>query len=323
MHNKLAAFEPDARVVHTAPMRSISKTAYTLLLSIALTACGGGGSDSNTTAPATGASDTSTSSTTPAAGAPSQPAVQPDLPSPAGQTASQYTLTFDEEFNSGTTPDASKWSTDIWYKANNATKNYDVAGGSLRIWPALDASNNFFDRTFVTDAKFAQQYGFFEVEAKLPVGAGLHPVISLIATNGPEIGIMHSYSGAPVGGWSSSTLNPIDYVVTAVNSQIGYNDEFRANQYTKVPDLSAGFHKYGVRWDANTISYYFDGVQIGRTINHTAVRAPMYFYIGLWMVDVETVPATGSGTLSINNPYTPTGSNNAMLVNYVRAWQFK
>jgi hypothetical protein len=49
----------------------------------------------------------------------------------------------------------------------------------------------------------------------------------------------------------------------------------------------------------------------------------MSFYIGLWMVDLETVPAIGSGVLGITNPYTPTGPDNAMQVNYVRAWQFK
>lgn len=302
------------------PMRSVFKTTYPVLLSLAFTACGSGG-DSGTAAPAT-TTTTNTSTDTSAGSTPAQ-AVQSDQPSPAGQNSSQYTLTFDDEFNSGTTADASKWSTDIWYKPNNPTQNYDVTSGNLRLWPALDATGNFFDRTFVTDGKFAQQYGFFEVEAKLPVGAGLHPVISLIATNGPEIGIMHSYSGAPAGGWSSHALTPIDYVVTAVNSTIGYTDEFRASQYIKTPDLSAGFHKYGVRWDANTISYYLDGVQIGRTINNTAVRAPMYFYIGLWVVDNETVPGTGNGTLSIDNPYTPTGPDNAMQVNYVRAWQFK
>jgi beta-glucanase (GH16 family) len=302
-------------------MKYISKTVPALLLSGLFTACGGGGtSNDNDAAPATtAAANTPPSSATSAAATP----VQVDTPSPTGQNASQYTLTFAEEFNSGTSVDTSKWSTDIWYKPDNPARNYDVVGGNLRIWPTLDATGKFFDRTFVTDGKFAQQYGFFEVEAKLPVGAGLHPVISLIATNGPEIGIMHSYSGAPNGGWSSNSLTPIDYVVTAVNSQIGYDDEFRANQYIKAPDLSAGFHKYGVRWDANAITYYFDGAQIGRTITNTAVRAPMYFYIGLWMVDVETVPAIGSGVLGITNPYTPTGPDNAMQVNYVRAWQFK
>ena len=232
-------------------------------------------------------------------------------------------LSFDDEFDTGTTVDANSWSSDIWYKANNPTKNYDVSGGSLNIWPALDASGAFFDRTLVGAGKFSQLYGFFEVEAKLPVGAGLHPVVSLTATNGPEIALMHAYTGAPSGGWSSNQLHPTDYVVTAVTSPDNYIGEYRMRDYFAPPDLSAGFHKYGVRWDANTVKYYFDGVQVGPTVYHTTIRTPMYFYLGVWMVNEETSPHVGSGTLSITNPYTPLGTGNALKINYARVWKFR
>jgi beta-glucanase (GH16 family) len=242
---------------------------------------------------------------------------------PAGQDASQYVLTFEDGFDSGSSFDTSKWATDIYYKANNPTRNYNVSGGTLNIWPAQDNSGSFFDRTIVSENRFAQQYGYFEVEARLPVGAGLHPVISLTANNGPEIAIMHAYSGAPNGAWSNAGLRPIDYVVTAVSKPDSYIGEFRARTALSVPDLSAGFHKYGVRWDATTVRYYFDGVQIGQAINHNTIRTPMYFFIGLWMVNEETSPTTGGGTLSQSNPYTPQGTGNAMKINYVRAWKFK
>lgn len=243
--------------------------------------------------------------------------------SPAGQDGSQYVLTFSDEFNSGTSFDTTMWSSDIYYKANNPTKNYNVASGALNIWPALDGNGSFFDRTIVSAGKFSQQYGFFEVEAKLPVGAGLHPVISLTSTNGPEIAIMHAYTGAPNGAWSNASLHPVDYVVTAMSGPDNYVGEFRARNFRSIPDLSTAFHKYGVRWDASTVTYYFDGVQVGQPIAHNAIRTPMYFYIGLWMVNEETSPAVGSGSLSQSNPYTPTGSSNALKVNYARAWRFK
>ena len=242
---------------------------------------------------------------------------------PAGQDASQYVLTFRDEFDSGTSFDTSRWTTDIYYKTNNPTKNYNVANGSLNIWPALDGKGTFFDRTVVSAGRFSQQYGFFEVEAKLPVGAGLHPVISLTADNGPEIALMHAYSGAPNGAWSNSSLHPVDYVYTAMSGPDNFIGEVRARTFRSMPDLSAAFHKYGVRWDANTVTYYLDGVQLGQSIAHNAIRTPMYFYIGLWMVNEETSPAVGSGTLSASNPYTPTGSGNALQVNYARAWRFK
>jgi beta-glucanase (GH16 family) len=246
-----------------------------------------------------------------------------NAPGPAGQDASQYVLTFEDGFDSGSSFDLSKWATDIYYKPNNPTRNYNVSGGTLNIWPATDSSGAFFDRTIVSENRFAQQYGYFEVEAKLPVGAGLHPVISLTANNGPEIAMMHAYSGAPNGAWSSASLHPIDYVVTAVSKPDTYIAEFRARTGLSVPDLSAAFHKYGVRWDATTVRYYFDGVQVGQAINHNTIRTPMYFFIGLWMVNEETSARTGAGTLSQANPYTPQGVGNAMKINYVRAWRFK
>ncbi|NEX62545.1 glycoside hydrolase family 16 protein [Noviherbaspirillum galbum] len=272
----------------------------------------------STPAPASTPATSDTTSTLPS----TAPAPAAAALAPAGQDASQYTLTFNDEFNAGSTIDAGKWTSDIYYKANNATKNFNVEGGALNIWPALDASGRFFDRTVVTENRFAQQYGFFEVEAKLPVGAGLHPVISLTANNGPEIAMMHAYSGAPNGAWSSSNLAPVDYVVTAMRSPDSYIDEFRARSAIGSVDLSAAFHKYGVRWDANSVKYYFDGVQIGHTVNQGEIRTPMYFYVGLWMVNEETSPAVGAGTLGASNAYTPQGKGNAMKINYVRAWQF-
>ncbi|NEX60313.1 glycoside hydrolase family 16 protein [Noviherbaspirillum galbum] len=242
---------------------------------------------------------------------------------PAGQRAEDYILSFVDEFDQGDTIDPAKWTTDIYYKPNHPVRNYKLAGGSLLIWPVADDSGRFFDRTIVSDKRFAQQYGFFEVEARLPAGAGLHPVISLAANDGPEIAMMHAYTGAPEGAWSSKALHAVDFVVTAASKPDSFIGELRARDVMTVPDLSAGFHKYGVRWDENTVRYYFDGVQMGKAINHAAIRAPLYFYIGLWMVNEETSPSAGSGSLSRANPYTPQGADNAFRINYVRAWKFR
>jgi beta-glucanase (GH16 family) len=242
------------------------------------------------------------------------PQPSPGAIGPAGQDANLYSLNFQDEFDNGTSFDTSKWSTDIWYKPNNPTKNYNVSGGNLNIWPKLDGSMNFFDRTIVGENKFLQLYGFFEIEAKLPVGAGLHPVVSLTNNQGLEIAIMHAYTGAPNGGWSTADLHSKDYVVTACLSPDNYLVDSRARDHMSVPDLSASFHKYGVRWDATTIKYYFDGLQVGPTYQHMGIRAPMYFYIGLWMVNEETSPSVSQ---------TPQGLNNSFQINYVRAWKLK
>jgi len=239
---------------------------------------------------------------------------------PYGQDASLYTsLTFQDEFST-TTIDTTKWQTDISYKVANATQNFQETNGNLDIWPQTDGTGAFFDRTWTTDTKFSQTYGYFEVEAKLPVGAGLNPRIGLYNNDQHEILIMSALSGAPSGLWSTSGLHPNDFAVTRTTNFSTPGDEMRAHDYATIPDLSSSFHKYAVRWDASSVQFFFDGVQVGSTISTTEMSVPMYIYLGLWMSTEETSPTVGSGTLSSTNKYTPQGIANAFQINYVRVW---
>ncbi len=74
-------------------------------------------------------------------------------------------------------------------------------------------------------------------------------------------------------------------------------------------DLSAAFHKYAVKWEANKQTFYFDG----REVYSLAVSMPdrMYIMLDLWY---------GSASGQPDNT-TPTGSGNSYEVNYVRAWR--
>lgn len=241
---------------------------------------------------------------------------------PYGQNASEYTaMTFQEEF-SGTTYDTTKWNPTIYYKANNATQNFSVANGNMNIYPQVDSTGAFFDRTFATDGKFSQLYGFFEMEAKLPVGAGLNPRFNLFNNDEHEFSIFQAFTGAPTGGWSTADLRPIDFQLQrATDFRGGPIDTLRASSFITVPDLSAAFHKYALRWDSTTIRWFLDGVQVGPTMSHSSMRVPMYIYFGVWRAFEETSPTVGSGTLSSANRYTPQGITNSFMVNYVRAWQ--
>jgi len=95
---------------------------------------------------------------------------------PYGQSASAYTLTFADEFN---TLNSDVWNDHLWYETSNSTINYKVENGVLKIWPMHDANGKFFNRTFDTDGRFSQTYGFFEIEAKLPYGKGPWPAFWL------------------------------------------------------------------------------------------------------------------------------------------------
>lgn len=232
---------------------------------------------------------------------------------PYGQDASAYTLTFSEEFNA---LDTNLWNDHMWYEQSNPTRNYTVEDGMLKIWPQRDASGNFFNRTLDTDGNFYQTYGYFEIEAKLPKGKGTWPAFWLfnhIGDRRPEIDVMEAYAGgeAPWGfNDANGVARPTAYAPTIWKGD--YEGQLvGTRQYDTGTDLSEGFHKYAVKWEANKQTFYFDGQEI-LTVD-VAMGDPMYLMLDLWYGSASGTP----------DDSTPQGKDNSFEVKYVRAWQFK
>lgn len=217
-------------------------------------------------------------------------------------------MAFSDEFN-GSALDAAKWNDHIWYETSNPTKNYAVSNGSLKIWPQRDATGKFFNRTIDTDGKYYQTYGFFEIEAKLPIGKGTWPAFWLfnhIGTRRPEIDIMEAYAGGgPNSGWSDANFHPTAYAAT-IWIDAG---KLGGTKTMVTSDLSAAFHKYALKWEAGMQTFYFDGKPVYSKA--VAMPDPMYIMLDLWY---------GSASGQPDNT-TPTGIGNSFEVNYVRAWK--
>lgn len=235
---------------------------------------------------------------------------------PYGQNPDGYVLTFAEEFDRF---NSRQWNDHIWYERSNPTKNYAVENGVLKIWPQRDASGQFFNRTLDTDGKYQQTYGYFEMEAKLPRGRGVWPAFWLFAHPGerrPEIDIMEAY---PAGeGWGfmdrSGMYRPNVYAATVWPGDGRSNAEGKAAgfvMYETHTDLSAGFHKYAVKWEPHRQTFYFDGKPT-MTV-HISMADPMYIILDLWF----------GGASGLPDDTTPQGKGNAFEINYVRAWKFK
>jgi beta-glucanase (GH16 family) len=230
---------------------------------------------------------------------------------PFGQNASDYVLSFSEEFDSF---NRSLWNDHIWYEASNPTRNHAVEHGVLKIWPQRDASGKFFNRTLDTDGKYEQTYGYFEMEAKLPRGKGTWPAFWLFAhpdKRRPEIDIMEAYPGG-VAPWGYTDFDgvarPTAYAVTVWRDE----GESQGNrQYDAGMDLSAKFHKYAVKWEPHRQTFYFDGKKIHEV--EASMSDPMYIMLDLWFGSASGEP----------DETTPQGKTNSYEVNYVRAWQFK
>lgn len=225
---------------------------------------------------------------------------------PFGQPAGTYKLAFQDEFNTFNT---AVWNDTIWYEASNPTKNYTVSNGSLKIWPQRDASGKFFNRTIDTDGKYYQTYGYFEIEAKLPIGKGTWPAFWLfnhIGNRRPEIDIMEAYAGGgPSSGWSDANFHPTAYAPTVWLDA----NRLAGTKTILTSDLSAGFNKYALKWEPNKQTFYFNGREV-YTLNVT-MADPMYIMLDLWY---------GSASGQPDNT-TPTGIGNSYEINYVRAWK--
>ena len=122
-----------------------------------------------------------------------------------------------------------------------------------------------------TRGTFSQQYGVFEVRARIPNGRGLWSCVWLLPARGgwpPEIDILEILGHQPttlVTTWHSiasgkHTMGPIA---------------------TTVPDASADFHVYAIDWDESQIRWYFDGAEVSRAPTPADMHTPMYLLINL------------------------------------------
>jgi beta-glucanase (GH16 family) len=246
--------------------------------------------------------------------APAPAPVPSGTPGPFGQNAADYRLTFSDEFE-GTSLNRSVWNDTTWDKPSNPTINYAVENGSLKIWPQRDASGQFFGRVIDTDGKFYQTYGYYEIEAKLPVGKGTWPAFWLYNHDDPgnfrpEIDIMEAYAGGgPASYWSDANFHPTAYAPTVWTGAPGVLGG--SKMLTGLGDLSAGYHKYALKWEPGKQTFYYDGREV-YTLN---VTMPGRMYV---MLDLLFGSASGQPDNT-----TPTGKSNSFDVKYVRVWQFR
>jgi hypothetical protein len=118
---------------------------------------------------------------------------------------------------------------------------------------------------------FSQQYGVFEIRAKMPRGKGLWPAFWLLPANSgwpPELDVLEILGDNPhklyvswhsnAGGTHSWESTPID-----------------------VPDTSTEFHTYSIEWTKDTINWFFDDVEVASKPTPEDIHQPMYMLLNL------------------------------------------
>jgi beta-glucanase (GH16 family) len=290
---------------------SIAALGLTALLS----ACGG---QSATDAPTKTAASVSFPPTSGAvdssAGAPANAVQSPSATAkassgPYGQNASDYALTYIDDFETGL--DINSWSDHTSSESSNKTVNYAVENGVLKIWPQRDTTGQFFNRSITSDGHFSQAYGYFEIDAKLPKGIGTSPMFSLfnhINDARPEIDIMKAAPGAGKA-WGAPGKNGVLAPVSFGSAIYSDANNLAWNNAVATNDLSASFHKYGLKWESSKLSFYFDGNLVySDTIN---MSTPMFLSLNLWFGGISGAPTQ----------LTPEGKSNAYEIRYVKAWK--
>ena len=185
-------------------------------------------------------------------------------------------VTFDDEFI-GSTLNTQRWNvkyssgrSELQYYAPDA---FSLSGGVLRITaePRPQHGYPYTSGIITTQGRFAQQYGFFEIRAKVPAGQGLWPAFWLLHT-GPtpwtEIDIFEVLGHQPnkvylSNHWPDAALQ----LQSASYPYIG-------------PDFSDGFHTFALDWEPGLLTWYVDGQPRAQT-THNVPAEPMFLLANL------------------------------------------
>ncbi|HEY4032085.1 MAG TPA: glycoside hydrolase family 16 protein [Caulobacteraceae bacterium] len=141
-----------------------------------------------------------------------------------------------------------------------------------------------------TAHSFAQTYGYFEMRAELPAGQGFWPAFWLMPTDGawpPELDVVETLGANPSG------------LITTLHS----NDSGTQNTWTQIPDSSAGYHTYGVDWEPDYITWYFDGQQVYQLPTPADMNSPMYMIANLAVGGYWQGAADGTSSAQLNIDY--------------------
>jgi len=163
---------------------------------------------------------------------------------------------------------------------------FSVADGILAItaMPTPDALKNrvsgqpYVSGVLTSEKGFSQQYGRFEVSAKMPKGKGLWSAFWLLP----------SFDQWPSGVAVLPEIDVMEYLGHESNT---YHTTLHTNQngpleshpydHTFNDDLSQDFHLYSVVWTPESVSWYFDKRWVASHKTPKDYTRPVHFLLNL------------------------------------------
>jgi len=181
--------------------------------------------------------------------------------------AQERSLVWSDDFN-GTELNEKDWSFELgdgcpalcgWGNKERqiyTKRNHRLENGMLFI-QARKENDRYTSMRISSKGKKEFQYGRFEIRAKLAVGEGVWPAFWLLGSNIDEV------------GWPlSGEIDVLEYVgrapqeiFTTLHTQ-DKNGDFANTKTTHIPKIEEGFHVYAAEWDAESITFFIDGVKV-------------------------------------------------------------
>ncbi len=208
--------------------------------------------------------------------------------------------------NGRTTDSQSSWNVNPFWgptsgsDANVFADNNGVLTMSIKPTPgSVSGAVNgtpFLGGEITTQGTFSQTYGYFEMNAKLSSAPGSVSAFWMLPADGswpPELDAMEVLGNDP------TTL-----VMTSHSKTNGTTPH-----WTKIPDATQGFHTYGVDWEPDKLTWYFDGKQVAQQDTPSDMNKPLY-------VTLSTLTGKSGTWAGAPNP----GVAGEMDVDYVRVY---
>jgi beta-glucanase (GH16 family) len=155
------------------------------------------------------------------------------------------------------------------------------------------------DITVSGEQKFSFLHGYLEFRAKLPRGQGFWPAVWMMPAsynddNG-ELDVLEVLGSDP----------------TRANFNLHRNGDNEGEEWVG-PDFTAGFHTFGVDWQADHVTWYVDGVERARITDPSLISPEAMYPI------INVALGGWDGPPDATTPFPST-----MDVDYLRVWQQK
>lgn len=234
-----------------------------------------------------------------------------------------WNLTFSDEFN-GTTLNTKKWSTCYWWGTTGCTNGGSgdlnwyqpddviVKNGKLHL-RAQQRKVNGYDYTsgmIASHDKYAFQYGYAEMRAKLPKGRGLWPTFWLGSQKKvwpPEIDIMEH-----LGHQSTQVHLSLHHSTPTKNHVASSKGVVVKDEAGNPIDLSESYNTYGFQWEPQHLIWYINGKEYRRyTASENIPAEPMYI--------MATLALGAAWTNTPPDSTTPFPST--FEIDYIKVWR--